>query len=111
LAEVKEGELKLAIQLVEQISNESFKPEQYQDDVRTRVHELIQRKVEGQEIAVGAAEPPRAQVIDLMEALKASLGKKAAAGGTSDAADEDRKPAKRVGPGRAASARSKASKE
>jgi len=77
-AEVKEAELKLAIQLVEQISSDEFRPENYEDEVRKRYHEAIQRKVEGQEITA-APEAPRAQVIDLMEALKASLAAKGAA--------------------------------
>ncbi len=77
-AEVKEPELKLAVQLIEQISTGEFHPENYEDEVKKRVTAEIQKKVEGQEIA--ATPPPeaaRAQVIDLMEALKASLSRKA----------------------------------
>jgi DNA end-binding protein Ku len=77
-AELKDTELKLAVQLVEQIANDEFKPENYEDDVRKRYHEAIQRKVEGQEITA-APEAPKAQIIDLMEALKASLASKNAA--------------------------------
>jgi DNA end-binding protein Ku len=77
-AELKDAELKLAVQLVEQIASDEFHPENYEDEVRKRYHEAIQRKVEGQEITA-APEAPRAQVIDLMEALKASLAAKAAA--------------------------------
>jgi DNA end-binding protein Ku len=77
-AEVKEAELKLAVQLVEQIASDEFRPENYEDEVRKRYHEAIQRKVEGQEITA-APEAPRAQIIDLMEALKASLAAKGAA--------------------------------
>ena len=73
-AEPKEGELELAIQLIEQISNDEFEPEKYTDEVRDRVLEMIQAKVEGEDITVSAAEEPQAQIIDLMEALKASLG-------------------------------------
>ncbi len=73
-AEPKEGELELAIQLIEQISNEAFEPEKYTDEVRDRVMELIEAKVEGEDITVSATEEPQAQIIDLMEALKASLG-------------------------------------
>jgi len=74
-AEVKEGELKLAVQLVNQIASDEFRPGQYEDDVRKRMHEAIQKKIEGQEITA-SVEPPKAQIIDLMEALKASLAKK-----------------------------------
>src|SRR5512139_2358722 len=77
-AEVKEAELKLAVQLVEQIASDDFRPENYEDEVRKRYHEAIQKKVEGQEITA-APEAPRAQIVDLMEALKASLAAKAAA--------------------------------
>jgi DNA end-binding protein Ku len=70
---VKEGELKLAIQLVEQIASAEFHPENYKDEVRERYQAAIQRKVEGAEVTDVAPEQPRAQVIDLMEALKASL--------------------------------------
>jgi DNA end-binding protein Ku len=75
-AVVKEPELKLAVQLIEQIANDEFHPENYVDDVRARYHEAIQRKVEGQEITAPAAEAPKGQIIDLMEALKASLAQK-----------------------------------
>lgn len=78
-AEIKETELKLAVQLVEQIAADEFHPENYEDEVRKRYHEAIQRKVEGQEVTA-APEAPRAQIIDLMEALKASLAAKAKPG-------------------------------
>jgi DNA end-binding protein Ku len=74
-AEVKDSELSLAVQLVNQIASDEFKPEQYEDGVRKRVQEAIQRKIEGQEVTA-SVEPPKAQIIDLMEALKASLAKK-----------------------------------
>lgn len=75
-AELKETELKLAVQLIEQIANDEFKPENYEDEVRKRYHEAIQRKVEGQEVTTSAEAPKTAQIIDLMEALKASLAAK-----------------------------------
>jgi DNA end-binding protein Ku len=77
-AQLKDAELKLAVQLVDQISSDEFHPEQYEDEVRKRYHEAIQRKVEGQEVTAAPPEQPRAQIIDLMEALKASLANKAA---------------------------------
>jgi DNA end-binding protein Ku len=72
-AEVREAELKLARQLIDQITVETFEPTLYHDDVRERIQADIKRKMEGQDIAtsVPAAEPAR--IIDLMEALKASL--------------------------------------
>jgi DNA end-binding protein Ku len=68
------AEVKLAIQLIEQITNKDFEPEKYQDQVKTRMLELIEKKVEGQEITAQPEAAPQAQVIDLMEALKKSLG-------------------------------------
>ena len=76
-ADLREAELKLAVQLVEQIARDEFHPESYEDEVRKRYQEAIQKKVEGQEITT-APQAPRAQIIDLMEALKASLAAKAA---------------------------------
>jgi len=93
--DVRDGELKLAKQLIEQQSSDRFNPAEYTDDVRVRIEAAIQKKVEGQEITVADAPEGGAQVIDLMEALRASLGKK---GGAPKAADESkaRKPAKRA---------------
>ena len=98
-AELKEAELKLAVQLVEQIASDEFHPENYEDEVRKRYHEAIQRKVEGQEITA-APEAPRAQIIDLMEALKASLAAKgaAAADAKADGPPPRRPPAPRAEP-------------
>jgi DNA end-binding protein Ku len=97
-AEVKEPELKLAVQLVEQIASDEFHPENYADEVRKRYLEAIQRKVEGQEVTT-APEAPRAQIIDLMEALKASLANKAAAAAAAESEEatgtEGARPAKR----------------
>lgn len=73
--DVKPAELDLAKQLIEQSATEEFRPEQYQDQVRARVLEAIQRKVEGHEIIDEPAEAPQTKIIDLMEALKASLAK------------------------------------
>ena len=53
--EVKEAELKLAKQLIDQTSNDSFEPKKYKDTVRERVLETIQRKVDGQDITSDAA--------------------------------------------------------
>jgi DNA end-binding protein Ku len=76
-AKVTEAELKLAMQLIDQIAVEEFHPEKYEDEVRKRVQTAIDQKVAGQEITLAPAEAPRAQIVDLMEALKASLAGKA----------------------------------
>jgi DNA end-binding protein Ku len=72
-AEVKEPELRLAVQLIEQIATDKFQPESYEDHVRQRTRDLIEKKIEGQDISATPQEAPKAQIIDLMEALKASL--------------------------------------
>jgi DNA end-binding protein Ku len=72
--EVKAAELALAKQLIEQTANDAFEPQKYRDTVRERVLETIQRKVEGQDITTTDVTPDAGgKVIDLMEALKASL--------------------------------------
>lgn len=75
-AKVKDGEMALATKLVEDLSNPDFKPEQYQDDYRLRVLDLVNAKVEGKEVKEAGPPAQRAQVIDLMEALKESLEKR-----------------------------------
>ena len=76
--EVRDAELKLAQQLIEQQAAATFDPSAYTDEVRTRIEAAVQKKVEGQEITMAEAPKEGAQVIDLMEALKASLEKKPA---------------------------------
>jgi len=92
--EVKPAELELAKQIIGQIAEDEFHPEKYEDDVKKRIHEQIQQKVEGHQIDLTPAEQPRPQVIDLMEALKASLAARGEKG--AEPVAEDRKPAKRA---------------
>jgi DNA end-binding protein Ku len=73
---IKDAELALARQLIEQASVEEFRPENFHDTVRERVLEAIQQKVEGQDITAAPAEAPQTKIIDLMDALKASLAKR-----------------------------------
>ena len=76
--EVKDNELKLARQLIDQQATDKFDPALYVDEVKARVEAAIQKKVEGKQISLSAS-PVRASssnVIDLMAALKASLGGK-----------------------------------
>jgi DNA end-binding protein Ku len=75
-AEVKPQELQLAMQFVNQLATDDFHPEKYEDAVRKRTLELIQKKVEGEPIQAAPTEAPTGQIIDLMEALKASLGQR-----------------------------------
>lgn len=90
---LREGELALALQLIEGLTSETFTPGRYQDEYRARVLELINRKVEGREITVAPTpEAPRAQVIDLMEALKASLARRVERRPAAEAAPAVKKP-------------------
>jgi len=75
--EVKAQELMLAKQLIEQTATEVFEPAKYRDTVRERVMEAIQRKVEGQDITADVTPDGGGKIIDLMEALKASLAQTA----------------------------------
>ncbi len=101
---VKPAELTLARQLIEQTATDEFHPERYHDTVRERVLEAIQAKVEGQEITAEPQEAPPTKIIDLMEALKASLAKRgespaerkpARSADAKKAADDEEKPAAR----------------
>jgi DNA end-binding protein Ku len=74
--DVAEAELKLAKQLIDQLASEKFDPTQYKDVVTERIEQAVQQKVEGQEITMSEEPAPKAQVIDLMQALRASLEKK-----------------------------------
>jgi DNA end-binding protein Ku len=98
--EVKDAELQLAVQLTEQVASPAFRPERYEDEAKKRVLEVIERKVAGQEVVLAPDEQPKGQIIDLMEALKASLAKReAAAAGTEAGAPQpelERKPARRA---------------
>ncbi len=74
--DVKPAELTLAKQLIEQAATEQFQPDKYKDTVRERVLETIQRKIDGQDITSDVTpEAGGGKILDLMEALKASLAK------------------------------------
>jgi DNA end-binding protein Ku len=75
LGEIKPAELALAKQLIEQTATDAFEPHKYKDTVRERVLEMIQRKVDGQDITTDVATDSGGKILDLMEALKASLAR------------------------------------
>jgi DNA end-binding protein Ku len=78
---VTQAELQLALQLIDQISEDTYDPAQYVDEERKRILAAIDAKIAGKQVVASAHDeaPSTAQVIDLMEALRASLGKKTAA--------------------------------
>lgn len=79
-AKIRPGEMELANRLIDELSKDSFRPDQYADEYRTRVLQAVEMKVEGQEVTSLAPQTQRTQVIDLMEALKQSLGKRTGGG-------------------------------
>lgn len=84
--QIREAEVSMARQLVQQLSSD-FDPNEFQDEYRAALESLVEKKVEGQEVTVTetpAAEP--AKVVDLMEALKASVAE----------AKKNKKPAKKA---------------
>lgn len=93
-ANVKDQEIQLALQLIEQTASDAFRPEAYEDAVKQRMLAAIDRKIAGQELQVAAPEPA-AQVIDLMDALKASLSAAQRSPPDAPAAPERKKVARR----------------
>jgi DNA end-binding protein Ku len=93
-ATVSEPELKLAQQLIEHLAAKKFDPNEYADEHKTRVEAAIQKKVEGKEVtmAEGPVAAKSSNVIDLMEALRASID----ARGTKKTELKEKKPAKRA---------------
>jgi DNA end-binding protein Ku len=94
---LKPGEIQLAVQLIEQLGAAAFDPTKYEDEYRKRALEVIEQKVAGQEIALAPAQAPKGQIIDLMEALKASLASRQTKPAGAAEADAGRKPARSKG--------------
>ncbi|MCT4542858.1 MAG: Ku protein [Vallitalea sp.] len=69
--QVNEKELTIANQLIDNLTAE-FEPSKYKDNYREEVMELINNKIAGKEVEI-SKEAPERNVIDLMEALQASL--------------------------------------
>ena len=76
--DVTKAELQLALQLIEQISEDAYDPGQFEDTEKKRILAAIDAKIAGNKVVASghSEEPSSGQVIDLMEALRASLGKK-----------------------------------
>ncbi|MGB8378111.1 MAG: Ku protein, partial [Rhodanobacteraceae bacterium] len=94
--DVKDAELKLAQQLIDQQSSSEFDPGAYKDEVSERIEAAVQKKVEGEQITLAEAPEGGAQIIDLMEALRASLERKGAAAAPAKKTRSARKPAKQA---------------
>lgn len=87
------AELDLAVQIVNQKLAEAFDPQKYTDEVSGRILSLIEKKIEGQEITAAPEPEADGKVIDLMDALRASIASEA---NEDTAAKPARKPAKRA---------------
>ncbi|HOB11689.1 MAG TPA: Ku protein [Syntrophomonadaceae bacterium] len=67
-----DNEIKMAVSLIENLSTD-FEPAKYQDEHRQALWELIESKIVGKEVVAAAPAADRGNVVDLMEALKASV--------------------------------------
>ena len=107
--EASDAELQLAVQIIEQAAAESYDPTQYEDEEKKRILKAIDEKIAGKKIVTPeqVEVAPSGQVIDLMDALRASLAKggktkapatkaKAPAGDVAALATKERKGVKRV---------------
>ena len=76
--EFKPIELELANKLIEQLDRDKFEPSRFRDTWADKVREAVEKKVAGEEVQA-AVEAPKAQIIDLLEALKRSVAQVAEA--------------------------------
>ena len=74
--ELKKAELELAGQLIDQLTAKEFRPEKYEDDYRRAVLDVVERKSAGEAVTLPEPAQEREQIIDLMAALKKSLGER-----------------------------------
>ncbi len=74
---VSDAELKLALQLIDQISQDDYDPAAFEDEEKQRILAAIDAKIAGKQVvATEQPEPRGAEVIDLMESLRASLAQR-----------------------------------
>lgn len=93
-AKISDAELGLARQFISSLAKPTFDITQYKDEYRDRLKDLLDRKVKGESVDLTPAAVPQAKVVDLMEALKASLARSGAMPAATPAAgaEEERKP-------------------
>lgn len=92
-AKVRAKELDMARSLVESLADR-FKPEEYTDSYRVALEELIERKLRGEKRNVKRRRP-EPKVVDLMEALRASVDEAKSARGSARSGTKKRRTAKR----------------
>lgn len=97
-ATVSDAELGLAKQFINALAKPEFDIHQYKDEYRERLREMLDKKVKGEEVDLTPAPAPVAKVVDLMEALKASLARNsgAAPAAANKTEEAERKPPKRA---------------
>lgn len=96
-AKISDAELGLARQFITSLAKPTFDINQYKDEYRERLKDLLDRKVKGESVDLTPVAAPQAKVVDLMEALKASLARSGAmpaapAAAAPAPAEDDRKP-------------------
>ena len=94
--QIRPQELTMAGSLIDSLAEPVFEPEKYRDHYREALEEMIEAKVAGEETTKPAAVTAKADVVDLMAALQASVDaakKSRGAKSTSDESDEDEAPA------------------
>ena len=93
-AKISDAELGLARQFIGSLAKPTFDITQYKDEYRDRLKDMLDRKVKGESVDLTPAAAPQAKVVDLMEALKASLARSGAmpAAAAPAAVDDERKP-------------------
>ena len=106
----KPAEVDLAVKLIDQLATDRFDATLYEDEYRKAALAMIERKIEGKDVVSLPARAPRAQVIDLMDALKQSLAtqrpkRASAARANGDAAEPAANAAAPAAPARAKAAR------
>ena len=101
-------ELDLANKLIEQLDKDAFDPSRFRDTWADRVKAAVEKKVAGEEVQV-APEAPKAQIIDLLEALKRSVA--SVEGAPPAAASNDDQPAPASARGGPKKAQPRAAKE
>src|SRR5207247_6092440 len=95
---LRETERRLARRLIDQLSAEEFHAEGYHDAYRRRLEAMVQQKVDGKAVTIIAPTPAGAPIIDLMEALKASLARRGGRGAGRPVAPAERMRAARRRP-------------
>src|SRR5438874_8927459 len=94
---VRPQELAMATSLIESMTGD-FEPDQYTDDYRAALQEVIEAKVAGREVVVPEEEAEPAAVVDLMAALRASVERARAARGEPAARARKAAPKKAAAP-------------